>query len=55
MRGIIVAFISYGTAVNDFLFGLWLATKWSAPGWKHFAAAGSVFMAMNVVMQVLVG
>lgn len=52
MRGIMLEFIAYGTAVNGFLLGLWLAEKWPAPRLKHFAIAGWVFLGLNVV-QVL--
>jgi hypothetical protein len=54
MRDILLALISYGAAFDSALLGLWLAARWPAPGWKQFTAAGSLFMGMNVVMQILV-
>lgn len=55
MRSVLITFIAYGAAVDSALLGLWLAEKWPAPGWKQFTVAGSVFLGMNVVMQILIG
>lgn len=53
MKDILLALISYGTAVNGVLFGWWLAAKWPAPGWKQFTAVGSIFMGMAVTLQIV--
>ncbi|MGT2461532.1 hypothetical protein [Sinomonas atrocyanea] len=54
MRAVMIALISYGTAINGLLLGLWLAAKWPAPRLKHFAMMGWVFLGLNVGMQILI-
>ena len=54
MRAVIIALISYGTAINGVLFGFWLAAKWPAPRLKHFATMGWVFLGLNIGMQILI-
>lgn len=54
MRAVIIALISYGTAINGVLFGIWLAEKWPAPSLKHFALVGWVFLGLNIGMQILI-
>lgn len=55
MRDVMIALISYGTAINGALFGIWLAEKWPAPRLGHFALAGWLLVAMNFGVQVLSG
>ncbi|BCT77123.1 hypothetical protein SCMU_29650 [Sinomonas cyclohexanicum] len=55
MRSALITFIAYGAAVDSALLGLWLADKWPSPGWKQYTVVGSVFISMNVVMQILIG
>lgn len=49
-----IALISYGTAINGLLLGLWLAAKWPVPRLKHFAVMGWVFLGLNIGMQILI-
>lgn len=53
MRTVIIALVSYGTALNGILFGLWLTMKWPFPRWHHIAVMASLFIWMFAALQLV--